>query len=321
MAHKTETILVPSDARGQRLDAWLGSLARFGTRSQIQRAISTGRVRVGNAEARASLKLKGGERIEVGAADTVVSDDAPEPEDIALDVLYEDEAIIAVNKAPGVVVHPGAGNRSGTLVNALLHRYPRSRWPGEGGRPGIVHRLDRDTSGVMLIARTVEVHEALSRQFRRREVEKEYLALVRAKVTRGGKIEAPIGRHRSDRKKMSTSANRSRQASTTYEPREGFGPATLLSVRPLTGRTHQIRVHLAAKGWPIVGDKVYGASGSKPSRGIRKEIAEILGSMPRQALHAAAITFTHPLSGERMSIDAPLAPDFAILLSKLRAVS
>jgi 23S rRNA pseudouridine1911/1915/1917 synthase len=267
-----------------------------------------------------SLRLKGDERVRVTPREPPEAGSELVPDDIELDILYEDESIIAVNKAPGLVVHPGAGNRRRTLVNALLYRFPDASWPGESGRPGIVHRLDRDTSGVILIARSVEVHESLSKQFRRRSVEKEYLALVRARVVKPGRIEDSIGRHSTDRKRMSTVAHRARSAVTVFEPVEGFGPVTLLSVHPLTGRTHQIRVHLASRGWPIVGDRVYGGSSSKVLRTIGDPtVANLLGAMPRQALHARRLTFSHPLRGERMSIEAPLAEDFAIIIRNLRA--
>jgi 23S rRNA pseudouridine1911/1915/1917 synthase len=234
---------------------------------------------------------------------------------IEIDVLYEDDAIVAVNKAPGMVVHPAAGNRDGTLVNAILHRYATTAWPGEVERAGIVHRLDRDTSGVILVARTVAAHEALAKQFREREIEKHYLALVRGKVAASGRIEEPIGRHPRDRKRMSTTSRKTRSAVTEYAPQEAFDGSTLLLVRPHTGRTHQIRVHLSAKGWPIVGDKVYGTRANARAVGKR---GDILAEMPRQALHAWRIGFSHPVSGEPMEVEAPLAGDFSEILARLR---
>ncbi len=251
------------------------------------------------------------------------ADDEPRPQPIPLEVLYEDEHLVAINKAPGLIVHPGAGHRDGTLVNALLHRFPRARWPNAPERAGLVHRLDRETSGVILVARTVAAHEALSRQFRTRTVAKSYLALVRGAVPAAGRIEVAIGRHPRDRKRMSVGSGRGRDATTAYEPIERFGVATLLLVSPRTGRTHQIRVHLASRGWPVVADPLYGVLSSRAVSAWRArwgERAEALASMPRQALHAWRIRFLHPIMQSELEIEAPLPTDFASVLERLRAL-
>jgi 23S rRNA pseudouridine1911/1915/1917 synthase len=242
-------------------------------------------------------------------------------EEIALDILWADEHVIAVNKPPGMVVHPAVGNRRGTLVNALLHHFPSTSWPGAPERAGIVHRLDRDTSGVILVALDVRAHEALAKQFRTRTVEKTYLALVRGDVKKAGRIDQPIGRHPRDRKRMSVVARRTRTAATDYRPLERFGVATLLEVRPHTGRTHQIRVHLAASGWPVLADPVYGGAVREVAGDVHKSdraALDALRSMPRQALHARRIGFDHPFDGRRIEVEAPLAADIAAVLARLR---
>jgi 23S rRNA pseudouridine1911/1915/1917 synthase len=219
------------------------------------------------------------------------------------------------------VVHPAAGSRSGTLVHALLHRFPRAELPGAPERAGIVHRLDRDTSGVILVALDVRAHEGLAKQFRSRTIRKYYLALVRGDVREPGHIDSPIGRHPHDRKRMSVSARHARTATTDYQPIERFGLATLLDVEPHTGRTHQIRVHLASRGWPIVADPVYGVPSERTLATARRRwgrAESLLEEMPRQALHAHRIRFTHPVSGDVLEIEAPVPNDLRLLLQGLR---
>jgi len=317
------TYVVPADAAGQRLDVCLSRAPEAPTRSQVAAAISAGRVRIDGALAKASMRLRGGERIELEAAAANDSGQA-EAEDLPLDVIYCDEQLLVINKAAGMVVHPAVGNRAGTLVNAILHHFPPSNWRGPSERAGIVHRLDRDTSGVILVARSSESLDALAKQFRARSVEKNYLAIVRGDVREAGTIVDPIGRHPRDRKKMSTISRRSRAATSSYEPLERFSLASLLRVRPRTGRTHQIRVHLASRGWPIVGDRVYGAPSARSGQRYAKRFgatAELLAAMPRQALHAASISIEHRASGEPMTFCAPLAADMAALLARLREQS
>jgi 23S rRNA pseudouridine1911/1915/1917 synthase len=302
-----QTFVVDETSVGQRLDRWLASVPGAPTRSQISAAIAEGLVTVDARPAKAGHRLRAGERVVLRPR----SHDEPTTvaaEEIALDVLYVDEHVVAINKPAGMVVHPAVGNRRGTLVNAILHAFPRTDWPGAPERAGIVHRLDRDTSGVILVALSTAALEGIAKQFRDRTVEKEYLALVRGKVTAAGSIDAPIGRHPRDRKRMSTAARKGRSAVSYYEPIERFDETTLLLVRPRTGRTHQIRVHLATAGWPIVADPLYG----RGDRGGRR----IMG---RLALHAWKIHFDHPVSAARMTVTAPLPADFSAALDALRA--
>lgn len=304
----SQAFVVDETAAGERLDRWLASLPGAPTRSQIAAAIAEGLVTVADRPAKAGQRLRTGERVVFRPrpseeATTVAA------EDIALDVLYEDEHLVAINKPAGMVVHPAVGNRRGTLVNAILHAYPRAEWPGARERAGVVHRLDKDTSGVILVALSAVALEGIAKQFRERTVEKEYLALVRGRVAAAGTIDAAIGRHPRDRKRMSTAARKARSAQSRYEPLEGFAETTLLLVRPRTGRTHQIRVHLATAGWPIVADPLYGGAGRGGAR----------RPMTRLALHAWRIRFDHPASGARMTVTAPLPADFQAALDALRA--
>ena len=293
-----------TDAAGERLDAWLARQSGAPTRSQIKSAADDDRLQVSGKAVRASYRLRGDETVELFEHEADPAEAALLGEDIALDVLHEDASFLAIDKPAGMVVHPGAGNRTGTLVHALLHRDPGLAWPGQPERAGIVHRLDRDTSGVILVAKTVRAHEALSRQFRDRSIKKTYIALVHGDVKSGGTIDLPIGRHPTERKRMSVIGKPARAATSDYEPLERFGAFTLVEVRPRTGRTHQIRVHLSAKGWPIVGDRVYGTRARN--------------SFPRQALHAAAIELEHPDEKRRLRIEAPLASDIEALVEGLR---
>ena len=298
---------VAPESAGERLDAWLAHQAGAPTRSQIKAAADDDRIEIDGKTVRASYRLRGGESVDLLEHEPNPAAAVLVGEAIALDILHEDATLLAVDKPAGMVVHPAAGNRSGTLVHALLHRDPSIAWPGQPERAGIVHRLDRDTSGVILVAKTVRAHEALSRQFRERTIHKTYLALVHGVVLQGGRIDLPIGRHPTERKRMSVSGRPARAAVSEYTPVERLGAFTLLEVRPQTGRTHQIRVHLAASGLPIVGDRVYG--GRKRS------------TFGRQALHAAAIEFEHPEGGRRLRVESPLAADIADLLVTLRRSS
>jgi len=295
---------VTPESAGERLDAWLARQAEAPTRSQIKAAADDDRIEIDGKPVRASYRLRGGESVDLLEHEADPAAAVLVGEAIALDILHEDACVLAVDKPAGMVVHPAAGNRSGTLVHALLHRDPSIAWPGQPERAGIVHRLDRDTSGVILVAKTVRAHEALSRQFRDRSIRKTYLALVHGVVNQGGRIDLPIGRHPTERKRMSVNGRPARAAVSEYTPIERIGPCTLLEVRPQTGRTHQIRVHLSSSGMPIVGDKVYGGRG---------RIA-----FSRQALHAAAIEFEHPEGGRRLRVESPLAADIEGLLATLR---
>jgi 23S rRNA pseudouridine1911/1915/1917 synthase len=249
-------------------------------------------------------KVWGGERVAL-AAPPDSTGAAARAEAIPLSILHEDAAIVVIDKPAGLVVHPGAGNWQGTLLNALLHYFPRLSGVA---RAGIVHRLDRDTSGLLVVAKTVEAHTNLVRQLAARTVKREYLALVHGRVAGDGAIDAPIGRHPVARTRMAVTA-RGREARTRYRVVERFDDATLLAVSLETGRTHQIRVHMRAIGHPLVGDPTYGKRG----RG-----AGSLASFPRQALHAARLGLVHPVTGAPCEWEAPLPADLRALIESLR---
>jgi 23S rRNA pseudouridine1911/1915/1917 synthase len=289
----------------QRLDQALAAAAGI-TRSRARRWIDEGLVELNDRPARPSRRVAAGDILR--ARPPVPIPPAARPEAIPLAVLHEDEDLIVVDKPAGLVVHPGPGHARGTLVNALLHHCGDLAGIGGVLRPGIVHRLDRGTSGVLVAAKHDEAHLALAKQFREHRVERVYLALARGTPRDdSGRIELPIGRHPRDRKRMSVSTRTARSARTAWTVCRRFpgSDAALLEVRPETGRTHQIRVHLAATGHPIVGDAVYG-------RPRRKAFP-----IDRPALHAAVLGFDHPRGGERYRFEAPLPPDFAGLVEVL----
>lgn len=297
--------VIESDAAGERLDRFLAATGSLGTRSQVHRLISEGGVRVNERIVKAGTLLRVGDRVAamLGAAPPR----GVEAQAIPLDVLYEDDVLLAINKPPGLVVHPAPGHWQGTLVSALLHRWPAASAGLDPARLGIVHRLDKDTSGVLLIARTAEALAELGRQFRSRTVRKQYLALVWG-VPRlpHGVIDRPIGRHPVHRKRMAVRAG-GREARTRYEICERFPKMSLIRAYPETGRTHQIRVHLAALGCPIVADPLY--TRARP---------DSPAALARQALHAEAIEFTHPTSGAPLRLTASLPTDLASALVALR---
>jgi 23S rRNA pseudouridine1911/1915/1917 synthase len=303
-------LVVPASAAGVRLDRFLAESPGVGTRSQAKRLVDAGRVTVDGVARKSAHALAAGSRVAV-----VLDLPLPttiEPEDLPLIVLYEDAYLLAIDKPPGMVVHPAPGARRGTLVNALAHRLGALAGVGPADRPGIVHRLDRDTSGVLLVARTAPALEALARQFRERAVHKRYLAIVRGRVARAsGTIDRPIGRHPRERKRMSVHGQRARTALTRWEVVERFADATLLRLAPETGRTHQLRVHLAAIGHPVLGDAVYGRRRAGRAAAGASECA-------RQALHAEELRFTHPVSGERVVVRAALPLDLEEVLARLR---
>jgi 23S rRNA pseudouridine1911/1915/1917 synthase len=285
-------IVVDQRGRKQRLDRYLAALERWGSRAQVQRLIDSGNVEVDGHRAKASLVLRPGQTIRVRPA-PAPAPEAIEAEDIPLDVIHEDECLLVLNKPAGLVVHPAAGNWRGTLVSALLHRWGGAPPGLDPLRPGLVHRLDKDTSGVMVVAKDTATLAELSRQFRKREVEKRYVALVRGRMPQArGVLDAPIGRNPVHRKRMAVRIG-GRAAVTAYEVVAAGKAVSYVRLFPRTGRTHQLRVHLAALGHPILGDQVYGGRS-------RKDDA-IIG---RQALHAERITFTHPKTGERVSFKA-----------------
>jgi 23S rRNA pseudouridine1911/1915/1917 synthase len=309
------TITVPDDSEGIRLDRFLVSMLPELSRSQIQRLIKDGHVRVAGREAKANQAVKTGQDITVDIPALV--NPAPQPEALPLPILYQDHDVIVVDKPAGMVVHPAAGHASGTLVNALLHHVDDLSGIGGEKRPGIVHRLDRGTSGLMVVAKHDAAHEELSRQFAEREVEKEYLTLVWGEVMAGRRIDAPIGRDPSNRKKMSSESarvRRTRAAVTRIVRAEHFGRMlTLAQVAIHTGRTHQIRVHLSAIGHPIVGDSLYG--------GVHRRVAGDLRAvthLDRPFLHAAHLVFKHPDDNRRMEFTSDLPEDLQKVLDELR---
>jgi 23S rRNA pseudouridine1911/1915/1917 synthase len=300
---------VPPEAKGARLDAQLSSAFRDLSRSRVQQLIAAGHVRIDGKAGKAATRLKGGECV-------VFHVPPPEPvetlpEDLPLRVLYEDADLLVLDKAAGMVVHPAAGHRTGTLVNALIHRVPDLDVGGQL-RPGIVHRLDRDTTGCLLVAKRTRTLEALQDAFKRREVTKTYLALVMGEPPSSYRIETLYGRHPRHRKKFSGRVATGKPALTETRTVEAFGDAALLEVQLHTGRTHQIRVHLSEAGHPLLGDVTYGKTGA----GRIREIQRALG---RQALHAWRLAFRHPRTQERMTFEAPVPDDFARALAALRA--
>jgi 23S rRNA pseudouridine1911/1915/1917 synthase len=304
---------VAEEYAGERLDRYLAAVLPGHSRSQLQRLIKEGLVGVGGRPARANAQVKAGDLIVLEVPEPVAP--VPAPEDLPIDVLHEDSDLIVVNKAAGMVVHPAAGHGGGTLVNALLHHVDDLSGVGGELRPGIVHRLDRGTSGVMVVAKHDRSHEALARQFHDREVEKEYIALVWGVVQAGRRIDLPIGRDASDRQKMSARARRSREAVTRITRVRHFRGVTLAHVAIATGRTHQIRVHLSAIGHPIVGDALYGGTRRHVAADVRP--VQRLG---RPFLHAARLVFTHPSDGRRLEFTAPVPDDLQRVLDELEAL-
>ena len=302
---RRHVLIVTAETAGNRLDMFVAASDVSLSRSQVRHLIDDGRVTIGGRVRKAGQLVRAGDQVEVD-----VPPPAPaiaEPEALPLTVQHEDATLIVINKAPGMVVHPAPGRWQGTLVNALLHRW--GTLPGyQASRPGIVHRLDRDTSGVMVIARTAAALEHLGRQFAARTVVKRYVAVVRGVMRDDALvIDAPIGRHTVERKKMSTRARVGRAAVTRVRVLERFERMTYIEAAPETGRTHQIRVHLAARGHPIVGDAVYGNP--------RAYEISIIG---RHALHAASLGVVHPEHGAAMTFRADLWPDMIALLDVLR---
>lgn len=303
--------IVPPEMDGYRLDQVVASLCPQYSRSQLQKWIKAGHIRVEDKVLKPKERLTSGEAIIINAVQEVQTEFAPE--DIPLDIVYEDDAILVINKPVGLVVHPAAGNWSGTLVNALLHYAPSLEMLP---RAGIVHRLDKDTTGLMVVAKTLQAHTKLVELLQERDVSREYLALVSGQVVAGSTIEANIGRHHVDRKKQAVTES-GKQAITHYRVEERFPHHTLLRVALETGRTHQIRVHLSWKHLPIVGDQVYGGRPRVPA-GISDELRTALQIFPRQALHATKLGLVHPVSGDYLEWERPLPDDMAALLALLR---
>jgi 23S rRNA pseudouridine1911/1915/1917 synthase len=305
-------IEVDDEQDGMRLDAFLTAALPDRSRSQIQKLIKDGHVTGAAKDFRASTPVKTGQWFEVDVPPPIAARAAAE--DIPLTILYEDADVVVIDKPAGMVVHPAAGHASGTVVNALLHHVDDLSGVGGELRPGIVHRLDRGTSGVMIAAKNDAAHTELARQFHDREVEKDYFALVWGLVQQGRRIDAPIGRDPGDRQKMSTRARRARSAVTRVVKAEHLRGVSLLQVTIATGRTHQIRVHLSAIGHPIVGDPTYGGVHRRVANDVRA-----VQRLTRPFLHAARIAFTHPTEERRMEFTSPLPEDLQSVLDEVRA--
>lgn len=299
---ETETILLIAETAEKRIDTYLAANTEL-TRSKIKKLITDGAVERNGKPCKANAEVRPGDAIRLRVPEEN-ADALPEPEDIPLDVVFEDDDLAVINKPKGMVVHPAPGNPSGTLVNALLYRFRTLSNTGGAIRPGIVHRIDRLTSGLLVVAKNDAAHEALAKQFALHTAHREYLCIVHGNLKEdNGTVDAPIGRHKTDRKRMAVTED-GRRAVTHWRVLERFGTETLLDVALETGRTHQIRVHMAYIKHPIVGDEVYGSAAPK------------LG-LNGQALHGYRLTFTHPKTGETMTFTAPLPEDFRTALVRL----
>jgi 23S rRNA pseudouridine1911/1915/1917 synthase len=313
------SLTVEAHHTGARLDAFLAFVLPQFSRVRLRKSINDLEVLVNGKRAKAAHRLHAGDVIALSLSDS--KPDGPEPCNIPLEVLFEDESMAVINKPPGMVVHPGKGNWKGTLTSALAYHFANLSTIGGPSRPGIVHRLDRDTSGVILVAKTDPAHGALAEQFENRETNKEYFAIVAGNVDRDQElIDAPIGLHPHQREKMTIREGHdsSRPAQTVYHVAERFDGFAAIHCFPQTGRTHQIRVHLAHRGHPVLCDKLYGGR-SQVTRGEitrRRDDETIL--LARQALHAHRITIKHPLSKKEMTFEAPIPADIAVVLEQLR---
>lgn len=304
------SLTIPVEHAGHRLDQVLADLLTDYSRTRIKEWIEAGQVLVNGSKLRPKDKVLGGESVQVSAS----LPDAVEvaPEQIGLDIVHQDRHVLVINKPAGLVVHPGAGNAAGTLQNALLHFDPKL---AQVPRAGIVHRLDKDTSGLMAVARTVEAHTALVRAIEAREVEREYEGICLGVMTGGGVVDAPIGRHPVDRIRMAIRED-GREAVTHYRVVRRFRGHTHVRLKLESGRTHQIRVHMAHIHYPLVGDRVYGGRLLLP-KGAAPALIEALRGFKRQALHAARLAFKHPKTGNAVECEAALPEDMRALLQVL----
>ena len=311
-----DRFLVEPKEAGLRLDLFLTKREPSLSRARIQKVIDEGCVWVNERPVPASRKLKPGDKVRIALPEAKPCGVLAEA--IPLTIFYEDESLLVIDKPAGLVVHPAPGHAGGTLVNALLHHCRDLSGIGGVLRPGIVHRLDKETSGLLIVAKSDAAHQGLAGQFKRREVKKTYQALVYGDPkAEDGRIEAAVGRHPTDRKRMSTQSRRGRSAVSLWRVRERYGCAALLEVDIETGRTHQIRVHMAELGYPVIGDQVYGGTGRMRTiadPAIRARVKQ----MERQALHAWRLSFTHPLTGEVLLFTSPLPADMADLCTFLR---
>ncbi len=305
------TAEIPEELAGMRLDRALAQLFPDYSRSRLKEWLLAGAIVVDSGLKRPRDAVAGGESVVLAPPPEAVVEAAPEP--MSLDIVHEDEDVLVINKPAGLVVHPGAGNPNGTLMNGLLHHAPSLE---EVPRAGIIHRIDKDTTGLLLIAKTLPAHTALVRALAERDISREYLAVCNGVLTGGGTIDEPIGRHPTDRKRMSVQSN-GKPAVTHYTVKERFRAFTFVSVRLETGRTHQIRVHFAYRRHALVGDPVYGGRLALP-KGASEPLIDELRGFKRQALHATRLGFEHPASGEAVVFEADLPADFKRLLDVLR---
>ncbi len=314
MSSRTEMLTVEKSLPGGRLDVFLRTKFPAASRGALQRLIEQGHIRINGKPAKSTHSPRAGERIEIRWPEARPAE--AQPEEIPLDILFEDQSLLVLNKPAGLVVHPAAGHEEHTLVNALLH-HCAGGLSGIGGvaRPGIVHRLDKETSGCLVVAKNDETHLALSKQFAERRVEKIYNAIVCGELARGsGEIRVPIARHPSHRKRMAVRDDDSgRAAHTSWRVLEKLKAATFVEAQIHTGRTHQVRVHFQFLGHPLAGDETYGAKQNK-------KLAELTGyEVPRVMLHARELSFIHPRTEKEMSFESPLPKDFREALKLLRA--
>jgi 23S rRNA pseudouridine1911/1915/1917 synthase len=306
--------LVPAELAGKRFDQALAEMFPEFSRSRLSEWIKAGDALLDGALVRPRDPVRGGEPVTLSVR--MELETRAEAENIPLELAYEDADVLVVNKPAGLVVHPGAGNPRGTLVNALLNFDPRL---AELPRAGIVHRLDKDTSGLMVVARSLRAHAALVEQLSEREVHRQYVAVVVGPMIAGGTVNAPIGRHATDRVRQAVvREGQGRDAKTHYRVRERFRAHTVVECRLETGRTHQIRVHMAYVKHPLIGDPLYGGSFKLP-KAATPELTEALRSFKRQALHAEKLVFVHPVSGENISTESPVPADMLALIAALRA--
>lgn len=305
----------PLDSEPERLDSFISRSVPEITRSAALRLIDTGFATVNGQKQKPALKLKGGELVQVVVPPPVPAE--PQAEDIPIEILYEDSEVVVVNKSAGMVVHPGAGNPEGTLVNALLAHCKDLSGIGGELRPGIVHRIDKDTSGTLVVAKSDRAHNALADQFKEHTIKRVYLALVYGSPKEDkGRIESIIGRHPTERKKMSTRARHGKEAVTHWRVMARYKGVTLLRLKLETGRTHQIRVHLSEAGHPLLADEMYGGGGR--INGLQDQVLkQMIRAMGRQALHAKTLGFLHPTSKEYLEFDTELPPDMAGIIGYL----